>query len=483
MELSKWRLPVISKKRFDPCQVGWPIGTAVHSRSLLWCPWDRTAGVIGPQGSGKTLDVLIPALLAAPGAAIVTLTKPEDLLLSYTARTQDGRPAVVLDPFGQLGGALTELVWNPVAGCSDPMTAERRAKAFTMKLGAGGGGGDTAARFYAGEAAKVLQAYLHAADLAGKTINDIVSWAANPRLADEPAEILRTHRAAAAHWHDLLVGALRGDERTAANTATTVHQALALFFQPEIRDRCTPSPFRSATNIAEVIRKGGTIYLLGREDPYASASPLMTALTEYVLDTALQLANESPHGRLCPPMLVCLDELPSTAQLPTLRTRMANERALGIAFIWSSQTWRQLAALYGEDEARALMGLTNVLVLFGGSKDVSFNKEISELIGQVRVSRMNWQHGSGRGGSSHGEDVAVITGEEFRRLAAKQAVVIAENARPIIVGLNRCVEGKKGAELLSQRDKLREQVRNRGRVSPQARAVAAAARASRVDAR
>jgi hypothetical protein len=102
----------------------------------------------------------------------------------------------------------------------------------------------------------------------------------------------------------------------------------------------------------------------------------MTAVAEHVLDTALALANASPWGRLCPPMLACLDELPSTAPLPTLRTRMANERALGISFIYAAQTWRQLAAIFGEQEARALFGLTNVLVMFGGSKDVAFNKDL-----------------------------------------------------------------------------------------------------------
>ena len=60
-------------KRFDPAQVGWRIGVGHQPKSgELWCPWDRTAGVIGPQGSGKTLDLLTPALLAAPGAALVT---------------------------------------------------------------------------------------------------------------------------------------------------------------------------------------------------------------------------------------------------------------------------------------------------------------------------------------------------------------------------------------------------------------------------
>ena len=67
--------------RFDPTQVGWRIGHSHTPRGVdLWQPWDRTAGVIGPQGSGKTLDILTPALLQAPGAALVTMTKPEDLL-------------------------------------------------------------------------------------------------------------------------------------------------------------------------------------------------------------------------------------------------------------------------------------------------------------------------------------------------------------------------------------------------------------------
>jgi hypothetical protein len=54
-----------------------------------------------------------------------------------------------------------------------------------------------------------------------------------------------------------------------------------------------PSAGRPGTDLAEVICGGGTIYLLGREDPYASASPLMTAVAERVLDTALGLANMS----------------------------------------------------------------------------------------------------------------------------------------------------------------------------------------------
>ena len=459
-------------------QVGWELGRAHEPRGgQLWVPWDRTAGVIGPQGSGKTLDLLTPALLHAPGAALVTLTKVDDLLLSVTARSTDDRPCVVLDPFG-LAPGLPELVWDPIEGCVDPMVAERRAKAFTagtVKGAVSASGDDAAARFYAAEAAKVIQAFFHAAALTGRSLEHVLRWVANPRSASEPAEILRGHPHAAPFWHGLLHGALHGDDRTAGNTTTTVQQAMSLFFQAGIRARCTPGRGRAGTDIADVIRRRGTIYLLGREDPYASASPLMTALAEHVLDTALALANESPWSRLCPPMLACLDELPSTAPIPTLRTRMANERALGISFIYAAQTWRQLAAIFGEQEARALFGLTNVLIVFGGSKDVAFNQEISDLLGTTRVTRGSWQAGKSGGRSFSGDDIAVLRPEEIRQLPERRALVVAENGRPVIARLHRCIDGRPGRQLLHQQRLQREQVTRtrRDTISPTARAVAA----------
>jgi type IV secretion system protein VirD4 len=294
-------------------------------------------------------------------------------------------------------------------------------------------------------------------------------------MATEPTEILREHPHAAPYWHGLLHGALHGDDRTAGNTITTVQQAMSLFFQDDLRRRCVPVRGRPAADVAELIRRGGTIYLLGREDPYASASPLMTAVAEHVLDTALMLAGRSGWGRLCPPLLACLDELPSTAPLPTLRTRMANERALGVSFIYAAQTWRQLAAVFGEQQARGLFGLTNVLVMFGGSKDVAFNQEVSDLVGQTRVSRSNWQTGAMAGRTFTGEDIAIIRPEEIRRLGERRALVIAENSRPIIARLFRCIDGKAGARLLAGQQRLRAELGDRSNAAVTAEARAAAA--------
>lgn len=444
--------------RINPADVGWHLGKSIEPKGVdLWVPFDRTAGVIGRQGSGKTLDLLTPALLDAPGAALVTLTKVEDLLLSLTARSSGDRPCVVADPFGLADGVVDELVWDVIHGCVDPKVAERRAKAFTAGTVTGAtsaGTDDGAARFYAAESAKVLQCFFHAAALTGRDLDYVLKWVANPAGASEPREILSHHPNAAPFWSRLLEKALFGDDRTAGNTITTVQQAMALFFQPEMRERCVPSPTRPATDIEDVISRGGTVYLLGREDPYFSASPLMTAIAEHVLDVGLKLANESPYGRLCPPLTAVLDELPSTAPLPTLGTRMANERALGLSFIWAAQTRAQLDVIFGEKQAQALFALTNVLVIFGGSNDVAFNQQISDLLDEVRVPRSNYQTRFG-GRTFSGDNIAIMSRGEIRRIAERQALVVAENSKPMIAQLDRCIEGARGRQLLRQQKELR----------------------------
>ncbi len=459
------------RRAADPAQLGWRLGRSLTPRGVeLWVRYDRTTGVYGAQGSGKTLDLLAPALLAHPGAAMATLTKLDDLLLTMTDRQAPAggpgaggpaRPVAVLDPFGMAPG-VPELVWDPIAGCVDPMVAERRAKAFsagTVTGAVAGGRADSAARFYAAETAKVLQGFFHAAALTGHTLEHVLEWVANPVAAEQPVEILRQHPHAARFWDGLLGGALHGSADTVGNTVTTVQQAMSLFFQPAIRARCIPGPGRPVTDLADVLARGGTVYLLGREDPYASASPLMTAVAEHVLDTALAMATASPHGRATPSFLACLDELPSTTPLPTLRTRMANERALGLSFVYAAQTWRQMVVCYGEDEARSLYGLTNNIVVFGGGKDIHFYKEVSDLLGSTRVSRQSVTDGPGGVGTSRStEDVPILRPEHIRLIPDRQALVVAENAPPVIARLRRCVDGRDGKALLARQRAARDKV-------------------------
>jgi type IV secretion system protein VirD4 len=99
--------------------------------------------------------------------------------------------------------------------------------------------------------------------------------------------------------------------------------------------------------------------------------------------------------------------------------------------------------------------LTNVLVMFGGSKDGAFNQEISDLVGQVRVARCTWQTGAMAGHTFSGEDIAILRPEEIRQLKERQALILAENGKPIIARLARCIDGKAGRRLVTGQHQLR----------------------------
>jgi type IV secretion system protein VirD4 len=440
----------------DPAGIGWRIGKAVDPPAGdIFVPYDRTSIVYGPQGSGKTLDCLAPTLLKAPGAAVVTLTKPDDMFLTYQARSKVG-PAVVCDPFG-LAPSLPILLWDPIRGCEDARQAMRRAKAFTYGTIKLGSGGDSGARFYREECQKVLSCYLHAAALGKHTLADMLDWVTNPRAAAKPSEILLNHPQATRGWYGRLRGALFGDDgRTSSNTIVTVQQAMSMFAIPDQMRRCVPSPERPATDVYDVIAKNGTFYLLAIEDELESVSPYLTALTEYILDTAREVAHDSEFGRLAPPMLACLDELPSTAPIPTLRSRMANDRALGICYLLATQTRAQLDDTFGPKEARAIVALANVQVTFGGSTDPEFNKQIAELAGTARVPRETWSTRGGGGGSQiSGEDMPVIKPDEVRLIPDRHVIVIAEKLRPVLAKTYRCIDGPEGRTLLAAQAELR----------------------------
>ncbi|MCW2539624.1 MAG: Type secretory pathway VirD4 component-like [Frankiales bacterium] len=452
--------------RFDPHDCGWPVGTSRQPKGEpVWILASRTTGVIGAQGSGKSLDLLFQALLGHRGAALSTLTKLQDLALTLQHRARTG-PVVVLDPFNMAPGA-PELVWDLLDGCVSATVAERRAKAFAAGTVSGAvatGTEDGAARYYAAETVKVLKAMLHAAALTGRDLDDVLAWISQPRKhADKIEEILSTHPMAEPYWDGQFHGALfNEDERTSGNTISTIQQAMSTFFDSNYRARCTPSDARPATDIAQLIRDNGTLYLLGREDPYSAASPLMTAVAEHVLDVARDLATRSPHSKLCPPFLALLDELPSTAPLPSLLTSMANDRDLGICYIWAAQDERQLKMVYGTDAAESLLGLTNNLIGFGGGKNMDFYRRLSELLGGRTVTRTTRSSGPGGSGTSHSSDwEPVLRPEEIRRLPQRQALLIAENARGIILDLARCVEGPAGKKLLAERETVLSEISQR----------------------
>jgi type IV secretion system protein VirD4 len=75
----------------------------------------------------------------------------------------------------------------------------------------------------------------------------------------------------------------------------------------------------------------------------------------------------------------------------------------------------------------------------------------------------------------------LIRPEEIRRLPGRHALVIAENGKPIIARLSRCIDGRTGARLLAVQHQLRAELAERHSATPtaEARAIAALVEARR----
>ena len=74
------------------------------------------------------------------------------------------------------------------------------------------------------------------------------------------------------------------------------------------------------------------------------------------------------------------------------------------------------------------------------------------------MARTTWQLGRGGGRSSSGDDILILRPEEVRQLPERQALVIAENTKPIIAKLTRSIDGRAGGRLLAQQDEARRRL-------------------------
>jgi type IV secretory pathway TraG/TraD family ATPase VirD4 len=367
--------PDLTGRRIEVTQVASLLGTDARSGRRLYRSYEDNAILAGPTRMGKTA-CLAGQVIDADGPVVVTSTRTDLLWVTAAARGRRG-PVLVWEPEGKAGWP-DPMRWSPVTGCADPGRAQLRAAA--MVAGARVGQDVTDGGTWQEIATEILSYYLHAAALGGRSMRDILSWAANP--ADEtPQAILRDSRVGTSFWYGRLAAHAAADPRLVSNMWFGVSLALKCVTHPQVLRACCPPPSQSF-DPAAFIRSGGGLYLLGSRARQAPVAPLVTALVEELVETARELGNASEHDRLAPPLHLFLDEVTNIAPLPSLPSLLSDGAGAGIPVTAAVQSPAQLQERWGDRGAQAMWDNATCKLLFGGSAYPDVLEDISRLCGE-----------------------------------------------------------------------------------------------------
>jgi type IV secretion system protein VirD4 len=403
------------------------LGTDIHTRQRLFGAAEDSFLYLGPPRSGKGVHLIIPQTIDAPGAALVTATRPDTLRHTLHLRAEHG-PVAVFDP-QHLAGPVPRLRWAPHAGCTDPLLAITRARA----LAAGAQLSPatvTDAAFWQGMTEAVLRCYLHAAALDGRSMRDVLTWTARP--ADPtPVRILRTHPLAAPGWVEELVAQAAADPRQRDSVWAGVRRAVDSLADPRVLDACSP-PDGEGLNLADFLAERGTLYLLGTSGAQLTVAPLVTALVEALLDAARTVAATAGDGFLDPPLTVLLDEAANIAPIPSLPNLLADGGGSGITTICVLQSLAQARARWGQAGADAMWDAATTKIILGGLAHAEDLQRISQLAGDIDDPVATRTRGAGGTSTSIApRRLPALPVESVRTLPPGHAIVLARRTPPV----------------------------------------------------
>jgi len=427
-------LTAAERKRVPVEQVGLPLGTSTTGEPVV-LPLEDHAVVIAPTGAGKSVEVMIPAALTAPGALVVTCTRAD--ILDVIAETRQALGSVwVFDPLDRLGWP-EPMVWNPVAGSRDGQRAVSRGLAFAAGLGADDRS-STNSSFFRANAASALTRLLHAADLDRRPIADVIAWAVHlDDGAEQAQELIRSRPS-------------RCGPGCCARSRPAPRRRCPPPGRPwprrSSRWRCAascagspPATVCPASTSPGFVAGSDTLVLVGDANASTNVAPLCAMLLQEVVDTAKTVAARLPGGRLDPPLRLVGDEIANVAPLPKLVELATDARGFGMQLVLALQSLPQARRRWGADGANTLLDNMPAEILLGGITDPDTLGRYATLVGDVELTRAttSYDPDSGRatGASEQQTDRRVLRAEEARQIPAGHGLLIYRNRPAVLLRL------------------------------------------------
>jgi type IV secretory pathway TraG/TraD family ATPase VirD4 len=329
--------------------------------------------VLGAPRSGKTSGVVIPSILACPGALVSTSTKTD--VRDATVRSRGGLGQVwAFDPTGEADAPshVRELRWSPVAAASSWDEALHTARAMTLAAPAVGRGTQHE-QHWAERAAALLAPLLHAAHLREHGIADVLAWVLRHEL-ETPGEVL--DRAGAAVACDVLLGVARTDQRERSSIFSATAGVLALYNTDSAR-RAAGSPNFDPDQFAA---SADAIYITAPAHRQALCAPLVVGLLEQIRHAAYRRAAAQPTAD---PLFFCLDEVANIAPIHDLPALVSEAGGQGLHVLACLQDLSQARARWGDQAADGFLTLFQSKLVLAGISDPRTLEALSLVLGEI----------------------------------------------------------------------------------------------------
>ncbi len=460
---AEYHAGVAGAVRPRPWHAAWLVGESWNME--VWLGSERHIYVLGPSRSGKTVSVVIPCVVEAPGFVLATSTRGDIIKTTRYLRELGVKDRVRGAEFGGRGPGSTHIFdpegvasndpetrhnmrWTPLQGCDDPTVAMRRAQ--TMVAIAGLGGGTNNAEWGV-SSAQYVQAMLYAAAIADLTINDCFRWSQSADAAQEAADLIRkyTPEREMYRWAAVLNALLHEDPKQQSNEWFGVKNAFAILADPNVRARMNLSPSDPRLiDPKRMVLRGDTVYVLSnpRKDGDTAGnagifvSLLLDTFQEACQDLAFDRASGS-RGKIEPPARFVLDELSNIEKWPALRNAITQGGGNGYQLVIVEQSRKQMAddKHYGQAVEATVWENCHRIMLKGTSDEETLKWWISLIGSHQRIRReSSWNPGQGPlgGVSTRHEREESVTQSEIDLLPDGTALVAPLGQAPALVRLS-----------------------------------------------
>jgi type IV secretory pathway TraG/TraD family ATPase VirD4 len=418
---------------------GVPLGKDMRSGKMLYASWeDVTIGIAGPR-VGKTTALVVPAILAAPGALLTTSNKPDTVQTTWSLRRKVGM-VWVFDP-QQVVDEEPTWWWNPLSYVTDDTTAAKLAGHFAAGSREPGDTGDA---FFDPAGKDLLAGMLLAASLDGRPITDVFGWLTDPDNR-EMVGVLRRG------GYELIADDVESASRTSPKQRDgvygTARKMAACLKNSSIGRWVTPlgknvsGDLRPQFNPDEFVRGTDTLYSLSKEGE-GTAAPLVTALTVAVVEAGERLAKTQPGGRMPTPLLCILDEAANVCRWKDLPDLYSHYGSRGIPIMSIFQSWSQGVDVFTLAGMRKLFSAANEVVYLGGVKETEWLRELSELVGDYDHETVSYSMNRGvRSTNVQNNRRRILDTSELAELPRGRAILLASGLRSSMIKTAPWYEG------------------------------------------